>query len=150
MAESHPQSLLDALRPRLAAVPELDAAALEAEQIAVLGRKSGALTALLRSLATLPPEERKAVGAAANELRQAFEAAFQARSAALSTERGPSAAGLDLTMPGRRRWVGAEHPVTRVVEEICEIFHGLGFNRAVGPEAETEWMNFGALNFPAD
>jgi phenylalanyl-tRNA synthetase alpha chain len=53
-------------------------------------------------------------------------------------------------MPGRRRWVGAEHPVTRVVEEICEIFHGLGFNRAIGPEAETEWMNFGALNFPAD
>jgi phenylalanyl-tRNA synthetase alpha chain len=150
MAESHPQSLLDALRPRLAAVPELDAAALESEQIAVLGRKSGALTALLRSLATLPPEERKAVGAAANELRQAFEAAFQARAAALSAERGPTAAGLDLTMPGRRRWVGAEHPVTRVVEEICEIFHGLGFNRAVGPEAETEWMNFGALNFPAD
>jgi phenylalanyl-tRNA synthetase alpha chain len=150
MAESHPQSLLEALRPRLAAVPALDAAALEAEQIAVLGRKSGALTALLRSLATLPAEERKAVGAAANELRQAFEAAFQARAAALSAERGPSAAGLDLTMPGRRRWVGAEHPVTRVVEEICEIFHGLGFNRAVGPEAETEWMNFGALNFPAD
>jgi len=150
MAESHPQSLLDALRPRLAAVPELDAAALEAEQIAVLGRKSGALTALLRSLATLPPGERKAVGAAANELRQAFEAAFQARLAALSAESGPTAAGLDLTMPGRRRWVGAEHPVTRVVEEICEIFHGLGFNRAVGPEAETEWMNFGALNFPAD
>ena len=53
-------------------------------------------------------------------------------------------------MPGRRRWVGAEHPVTQVVEEICEIFHGLGFNRAIGPEAETEWTNFGALNFPAD
>ncbi len=53
-------------------------------------------------------------------------------------------------MPGRRRWVGAEHPVTRVVDEICEIFHELGFNRAIGPEAETEWINFGALNFPAD
>ncbi len=150
MAESHPQSLLDALRPRLAAVPELDAPALEAEQIAVLGRKSGALTAVLRSLATLAPEERKAVGAAANDLRQAFEAAFEARSVALAADAGPAAAGLDLTMPGRRRWVGAEHPVTKVVDEICEIFHGLGFNRAVGPEAETEWMNFGALNFPAD
>ncbi len=151
MAESHPQSLLDALRPRLAAVPALDASALEAEQIAVLGRKSGALTALLRSLATLPPDERKAVGAAANELRQAFEAAFEARSAELTTAAGAAAGeGLDRTMPGRRRWVGAEHPVTKVVDEICEIFHGLGFNRAVGPEAETEWMNFGALNFPAD
>ena len=64
MAESHPQSLLDALRPRLAAVAGLDADALEAEQIAVLGRKSGALTALLRSLAALPAEERRAVGAA--------------------------------------------------------------------------------------
>ncbi len=151
MAESHPQSLLDALRPRLAGVAELDADALEAEQIAVLGRKSGALTALLRSLTTLPPDERRAVGAAANELRQAFEAAFEARSATLSAAAGSAAAaGLDLSMPGRRRWVGAEHPVTTVVEEICEIFHGLGFNRAVGPEAETEWMNFGALNFPAD
>ncbi len=151
MAESHPQSLLDALRPRLAAVADLDADALEAEQIAVLGRKSGALTALLRSLATLPPEERRAVGAAANEMRQAFEAAFEARAAGLAATAGdPAAAGLDLTMPGRRRWVGAEHPVTTVVDEICEIFHGLGFNRAVGPEAETEWMNFGALNFPAD
>lgn len=151
MAESHPQSLLDALRPRLAAVAELDAGALEAEQIAVLGRKSGALTALLRSLATLPPEERRAVGAAANELRQAFEAAFVARSGALISDAATATvAQRDLTMPGRRRWVGAEHPVTKVVDEICEIFHGLGFNRAVGPEAETEWMNFGALNFPAD
>ena len=73
MAESHPQTLLDALRPRLAAVAGLDAAALEAEQVAVLGRKSGALTALLRSLPNLAPEERRTVGAAANELRQAFE-----------------------------------------------------------------------------
>ena len=53
-------------------------------------------------------------------------------------------------MPARRRWVGAEHPVTRVVDEIVGIFRELGFTRAVGPEAETEWHNFGALNFPAD
>jgi phenylalanyl-tRNA synthetase alpha chain len=151
MAESHPQSLLDALRPRLAGVGALDAAALEAEQIAVLGRKSGALTALLRALAKLPPDERRAIGAAANELRQAFEAAFEARAEALATAAAAAtSAGLDLSMPGRRRWVGAEHPVTKVVEEICEIFHGLGFNRAVGPEAETEWTNYGALNFPPD
>ncbi len=150
MSESHPQALLDALRPRLQAVGALDAAQLEAEKIAVLGRKSGALTALLRSLATLAPDERRAVGAAANELRVAFEAAFEARAAALAGAGAASGPALDRTMPGRRRWVGATHPVTRVVEEICEIFHGLGFARAVGPEAETEWMNFGALNFPAD
>jgi phenylalanyl-tRNA synthetase alpha chain len=53
-------------------------------------------------------------------------------------------------MPGRARWRGAVHPVTTVVEEIVAIFHGLGFARATGPEAETEWYNFGALNFPPD
>jgi phenylalanyl-tRNA synthetase alpha chain len=53
-------------------------------------------------------------------------------------------------MPGRRAWRGAVHPVTRVVEEIVSIFHGLGFARASGPEAESEWLNFGALNFPPD
>ncbi len=53
-------------------------------------------------------------------------------------------------MPGRRRWVGAEHPVTRVVDEIVEIFRELGFTVALGPETETEWYNFLALNFPPD
>src|SRR5262249_28101854 len=55
---------------------------------------------------------------------------------------------IDLTMPGRRRWAGAAHPVTEVVDEICGIFRSLGFAVAVGPEAEDEWMNFFALNFP--
>jgi len=150
MPDSHPQALLDALRPRLAGVGALDAEQLEAEKIAVLGRKSGALTALLRSVAALAPEERRAVGGAANELRAAFEAAFEARAAELAARGGAAAPAQDLTLPGRRRWVGAVHPVTRVVEEICEIFHGLGFARAIGPEAETEWYNFGALNFPPD
>lgn len=151
MAEPSPQAVLDSLRPRLERLATLDGPALEAEHIAILGRKSGALTALLRSLAVLPPDDRKRIGAAANELRKSFEAAFDTRRADLAgQQRGEAGSGLDLTLPGRRRWVGAVHPVTRVVEEICEIFHGLGFNRAVGPEAETEWYNFQALNFPAD
>jgi phenylalanyl-tRNA synthetase alpha chain len=139
------------LAERLARVPALGAAELEAEHVTVLGRKSGELTALLKSLATLPIEERKVVGAEANRLRAEFEAAFEARRAALAVEAGRAAwRGLDLTMPGRRRWTGSRHPVTRVVDEVTAIFRGLGFVRATGPEAESEWLNFLALNFPAD
>ena len=142
---------LDALLPRLEALPTLDASALETEEIAVLGRKSGLLTAALKRVATLPIEERKRYGAAVNQLKLRFEAAFAERRAALEEERRRrEQAGRDLTMPGRARWVGAEHPVTRVVDEIVEIFRGIGFTVAVGPEVETEWYNFLALNFPPD
>ena len=142
---------LDALLPRLAAIPTLGADALEAEHTAILGRKSGLLTAALRTLASLPVEERKRYGAAVNQLKGRFEAAFAERAEALESERRQrDAAGVDLTMPGRRRWVGAEHPVTKVVDEIVGIFRELGFAVATGPEVETEWYNFLALNFPAD
>ena len=142
---------LDPLLHRLAAIGSLDAQGLEAERIAVLGRKQGLLTAALRSLATLAAEERKRFGSEANRLKDAFEAAFSAREAELAAgARGGGAAGLDLTMPGRGRWIGALHPVTRVMDEIIGIFRELGFAIAVGPEAETEWYNFGALNFPTD
>ncbi len=142
---------LDALLPRLEAVPSLDASALAAEEIAVLGRKQGLLTAALKRVAALPLEERKGYGAAVNQLKERFEQAFAARHEALAAERRRrEQAGLDLTMPGRREWVGAEHPVTRVVNEIVDIFRGIGFTVALGPEVETEWYNFLALNFPAD
>jgi phenylalanyl-tRNA synthetase alpha chain len=142
---------LDALFPRLDAVASLDAAGLEAERIAVLGRKQGALTAAMKRLATLPPEERKRFGAEVNRVKAAFEVALEARAAQLFSERVEQGDGArDLTMPGRGRWIGARHPVTRVVDEIVEIFRELGFAVALGPEAETEWYNFGALNFPAD
>ena len=142
---------LDALLPRLEAVPASTVEALAAELIAVLGRKNGALTEALKSVPTLPLDQRKGYGAAVNQLKARFEAAFAARREALDAERRQrESAGVDLTMPARRRWVGAEHPVTRVVDEIVEIFRGLGFTVAVGPEVETEWYNFTALNFPAD
>lgn len=142
---------LDALLPRLEAVPALGSAELEAEEIAVLGRKSGVLTAALKRVATLPADERKGFGAAVNRLKTRFEAAFAARRDALEAERkARELAGVDLTMPGRQRWVGAEHPVTRVVDEIIGIFRGIGFTVAVGPEVETEWYNFLALNFPPE
>ncbi|MGH7534908.1 MAG: hypothetical protein ACREMG_04925, partial [Gemmatimonadales bacterium] len=91
---------LDTLLPRLEAVPTLSAATLEAESIAILGRKSGVLTAALRSVATLPVEERKRYGAAVNRLKGEFEAAFAARREALEAEQGQrERAGVDLTMP---------------------------------------------------
>jgi phenylalanyl-tRNA synthetase alpha chain len=142
---------LDALLPRLERVPTLGAEALEAEAVALLGRKSGVLTAELKRLASLPIEERKRFGAAVNQLKTRFETAFAERREVLEAERRRhEAAGLDLTMPGRARWVGAAHPVTRVVDEIVEIFRGIGFAVAVGPEVETDWYNFLALNFPPD
>jgi phenylalanyl-tRNA synthetase alpha chain len=142
---------LDALIPRLEAVPTLSLEGLESELIAILGRKNGVLTAALKSVASLPLEQRKAYGAAVNQLKTRFETAFAQRGEALHAERRQrEAVQVDLTMPARRRWAGGEHPVTRVVDEIVDIFRGLGFTVAVGPEVETEWYNFIALNFPAD
>ena len=149
MSESTGYPELDALLPRLSAIPALGPDELAAEIVAVLGRKSGALTGALRSLASLPVEQRKSYGAALNQLKARFEEGFARRSQELDARaRHRELAGIDLTMPGRKRWVGAEHPVTRVVDEIVEIFRGLGFAVAVGPEVETEWFNFTALNFP--
>src|SRR5207302_248624 len=112
-------------------------------------RKNGALTEILKSLPSLDAEQRRAVGGAANALKQEFEAAFDAQEQALR-HAARSTGGVDLTMPGRAQWRGGLHLVTQVVDEICEIFHELGFTRAVGPEAETERYNFTALNFPKD
>ncbi len=140
---------LDELLPRLAAIPSLDRDALDAERITVLGRKQGALTAALRAVAKLDPEQRKGFGAASNALKETFEAAFATREAELAVgHAGALDSSRDLTMPGRGRWIGALHPITQVVDEIIAIFRELGFAVAVGPEAETEWFNFGALNFP--
>ncbi len=145
------QAKLSALRQRLGGIGALDRPALDAEHTAVLGRRQGALTALLRALPSLAPAERVVVGREANELRQAFEHAFEERQQALAVEALlADSAARDLTMPGRGRWTGGTHPVTRVMAEICEIFRELGFTRAVGPEAETEWYNFTSLNFPPD
>ena len=143
--------LLEQLKPRLNRIPTLGPEELEAEHVAVLGRKQGTLTALLKSVASLPAEERRSVGAEANQLRQQFETAIETRREALKREQDAQGQqGVDLTMPARERWTGALHPVTKVVEEIAQIFRELGFARVVGPEAETEWYNFIALNFPAD
>lgn len=149
MTDASPPSL-DALEVRLAAVAQLDPAALDAEQIAILGRKSGALTAALRRIPSLPEGDRKAFGAAVNDLKARFEAAFAARQAELEGARTAARPRADLTMPGREVWEGGLHPVTRVVHRVVGIFRQLGFAVATGPEVEDEWYNFLSLNFPAD
>ena len=116
---------------------------------ALVGRKSGRLTELMKALPSLPPDARREAGAAVNRAKEAIEAALDAREGDLRRT-APAGPRLDLTMPARRTWRGAVHPVTVVIDEIREIFRELGFTVAVGPEAETEWYNFGALNFPAD
>ena len=126
-----------------------DAAALAAARTALLGRKSGKLTALMSALAKLPADARRDAGASANKAKQALEAALDARASARAAS-APAAAAEDLTMPARRTWRGSKHPVTLVLEEVIAIFRELGFTVATGPEAETEWYNFSALNFPPD
>ncbi len=125
------------------------AAGLEAARNQLLGRKSGELGALMKQLPSLSSEDRKAAGAAVNRVKAAIDEllASKASSSAASSD-GESRA--DLTMPERRNWKGGRHPVTVVIEEIEDIFREIGFTIALGPEAETEWYNFGALNFPAD
>jgi phenylalanyl-tRNA synthetase alpha chain len=128
------------------------AADLEALRVRFLGRQ-GALTQLLRSLGTLPAEERPVLGAAANEVKRELEALLEARLAAAADaqrRRQRAQSRLDLTLPGRRPPRGAIHPLTRVQDEIVSIFVGLGFSVAEGPEIETDWYNFEALNIPRD
>lgn len=123
--------------------------ALDAARHSLVGRKSGTLTAMMKELPSLSPEERREAGAAVNRAKTAIEDALDTRAIDVSTA-STTASTADLTMPARRQWKGAKHPVTLVIEEIEEIFRELGFTIALGPEAETEWHNFGALNFPPD
>lgn len=126
------------------------AEALETARVELLGRHRGALTQLGRSLGTLAAEDRRDAGRRFNDVRVALETAWQQAQAALQRAASDDTGAVDPTMPGRAPWRGARHPVSLVTDEIEDIFRELGFTIALGPEAETEWYNFGALNFPAD
>ncbi len=148
---SHP-TVHEHLDAALAAVDQISTASpaeLTDLRTHLLGRKAGVLTMVLRSLGGLPPEERRGVGARANEIKQQLESAFEQREATLTTS---TAAGdvVDWSMPGRAVWRGAVHPITAVVDQVCDIFRELGFTRVVGPEAETEAYNFTKLNISLD
>ncbi|MCL2299634.1 MAG: phenylalanine--tRNA ligase subunit alpha [Firmicutes bacterium] len=143
---------LEALRPQAAArISEAaDTAALDAVRVAYLGKK-GALTAILKQMGGLSAEERPVIGQLANELRGSLEAMLQERGEQLKAEEVAARLGretLDITMPGTARPLGHKHPLTIVLDEVKEIFLGMGFSVATGPEVENEYYNFTALNIP--
>lgn len=141
-------SLVQQAQDAFAAAP--NPAELENAKARFLG-KSGLVTELLKALATLSVEEKKARGAQINAAKQQVEAALQARRDALAEaelERQLEAEALDVTLPGRQRGVGGLHPVSRTMERIEQIFGSMGFDVADGPEIETDWMSFTALNNP--
>ncbi|WP_028454153.1 phenylalanine--tRNA ligase subunit alpha [Chitinilyticum litopenaei] len=113
--------------------------------------KEGAITALLKQLGSLPPEEKKTFGATVNQAKQAFEAALHARREALAALRLAqqlAAEALDITLPGRAASTGGLHPVTLVQQRIESLFRSIGFDVADGPEIENDFHNFEALNIP--
>ena len=135
-----------------AALLELKAADCDTEALRVryLGKK-GELTAVLRGMGALSPEERPIVGALANEVRAEIEAALTARVAEekeRALEEQLSREKLDVTMPGTPSRMGHQHPLTRAQREMEEIFIGMGFEIAEGPEVEYDYYNFKALNIP--
>ena len=132
----------------IAAATSLDA--LEAARIEFLGDARGRLKAAQKELGGVAREDKPQAGREFNAVKGTLERLHAERRAALEAAARPAGAQRDLTLPARRRWTGAKHPVTLVIEEICAIFRELGFTVAQGPEAETEWYNFLSLNFPPD
>ena len=143
---------IDILVQRAAA--DFQAASLSAELENAKARylgKSGLVTELLKGMASLPHEEKKARGAALNECKTRIEAALLSRREALAAAEllaDLQAETLDVTLPGRQRGMGGLHPVSRTIERIEAIFASMGFDVAEGPEIETDWMSFTALNNP--
>jgi phenylalanyl-tRNA synthetase alpha chain len=126
--------------------------ALQEIRVRFLGRK-GELTALMKGVGVLSPEERPIIGQLVNTIKEEVEASLDAalettretaRSRRLQSER------IDVTLPGRHPANGTKHPISLVIEEVCDIFAGLGFSVAEGPEIEQDWYNFEALNFPPE
>lgn len=126
--------------------------ALQEIRVRYLGKK-GELTAIMKGLGAVPAEDRPALGQAVNTLKDRIEEEYKSK---LSVIRDVKKAEklrserIDVTLPGRRRSIGTKHPITLVTEEITEIFAGLGFQVAEGPEIELDYYNFEALNIPKD
>ena len=148
------KSALEAIRAR--ALERLqnaeDLTALEEARVQLLGKK-GELTAILKSMGQLSPEERPAMGQMANEVRAAIEEKLAARGAALKAamaEQKLRMETIDVTLPGAPIREGHRHPLNLVLDEIKEIFLGMGFDVVSGPEVELDYYNFEALNLPPD
>ncbi|HJU87450.1 MAG TPA: phenylalanine--tRNA ligase subunit alpha, partial [Gemmatimonadota bacterium] len=152
--------MMDALRVRLEELRreverQLDAASgpadVEEIRVRILGKK-GALTAEAKAIGGLEPAARPRAGELVNEVKGALERAIVAREEELAggeLTRRLADEALDVTFPGRRRGQGTRHPLSIVTAELLEIFRRMGFAVATGPEVETTWHNFEALNIPA-
>ena len=123
---------------------------LEAVRVEFLGKK-GALTAVLRTMGKLSPEERPKIGQLANEVREAIENDITERRRAIEAEKLTAkleSEAIDVTIPGKRVDIGKRHPLDQVENELCDIFRSMGFEIAEGPEVEYDTYNFQKLNIP--
>lgn len=130
-----------------------DRAAWEDLRVRWVGRKQGIVRSLLSRTGQVPAEDRKVYGKAVNDLNSRVEARLAELDEALSAREREAvrrAAAVDVTLPGRRPGVGSLHPITRVNREMERIFAEIGYSVAEGPEVETDYHNFEALNFPQD
>lgn len=141
----------DLLALKEVALKELEAIAdlpsLESFRIKYLGKK-GEITQALKELKDLPLEEKKRLGAELNKLKAYLEEILVEKKRALLLAEEDKEVSIDLTLPGRKPPQGALHPLTQVIDEICEIFLRLGFDLVTGPEVENDYYNFTALNIP--
>lgn len=142
------QSIKSSVESALSVADSLEA--LEDIRIRYMGKK-GELTAVLKGMGKLTPEERPVIGALANEIRQNLESEIEAKKSAieakLEAERLKDEV-IDITMPGKKQGAGKLHPMTQVMNQLKEIFMGMGFSVAEGPEVEYDYYNFEALNIP--
>ncbi len=127
-----------------------DLAGLDNIRVSYLGKK-GHLTLILRTLGSLSPEERPVVGDSINKAKAELEEKISLKKETLEKTTSKSSTKLlDLTLPGRTPFKGAYHPITQILNEICDIFTSLGFTVSQGPEIELDFYNFEALNIPAE
>jgi len=121
----------------------------EAFRLEWLGRKQGRLNDVSgRWLKAAPPEAKKTLGQRFNELKKTVEALLDTATGAGPSDAALAAESIDITLPGTRRLVGAEHPITKTLNEIVSVFAALGYSVGVGPEVETDFYNFESMNFP--
>ncbi|SDK75140.1 phenylalanine--tRNA ligase subunit alpha [Natronincola ferrireducens] len=148
--ENKLKGLQETAKNEIAAANSMEA--LEKARVKYLGKK-GELTEVLRGMGSLSPEERPKIGKVANEVRETIEALLEEAKSLLKTkdlERQLAAEAIDITMPGKEIKLGKKHPLTQGLDELKNIFIGMGFKIAEGPEVETVYYNFDALNAPAN
>ncbi|MBS3809173.1 MAG: phenylalanine--tRNA ligase subunit alpha [Desulfobacterales bacterium] len=124
-----------------------DADSIRALSVKYLGRK-GRVTGFLRNISELPADQRPAAGKRANEIKRELESAFNAALNRLSGQKEEEKQAIDVSLPGRQAPLGTMHPITRVTRLISRVFERMGFGIAEGPEVESDYYNFEALNIP--